>query len=241
MELALRAEGHEVFFDRTSLTAGHSFHSHIREQINSADALVFLVSPASIGRGGYALTELKLAQEQWPSPAGRILPVLVEPTPLERSPSVPSSRDGPRSCRQRSSRSRSGCVEPAIRRAELNSIERSCPHASFVCFVEAPDRAAFFINITNVCVERDTEIIIVWMETSPRTHVTPNARPLPVRLRPFKSQETWIYFDELPSIPDRSVYEMARVRLSTGEVIARRQVLACQNSGSSPGQSLGRE
>jgi hypothetical protein len=101
------------------------------------------------------------------------------------------------------------------------------------CFVDLPERAAFFINVTNLCVERETEVTHVWMETSPRTHVTPHARPLPVRLRPFESWETWIYFDELPSIPDLGVYELARVRLSTGEVFASRQAPASMNLGSS--------
>jgi len=43
VSLALRTEGHGVFFDRTSLPAGEGFHRLIREHINAADKLVFLV------------------------------------------------------------------------------------------------------------------------------------------------------------------------------------------------------
>src|SRR5215213_7008309 len=86
VELALRAEGHDVFLDQPSLRAGQGFHAHIRDQINSTDAVVFLISPASVRPHSYALTELKFAQERWRSPAGRILPVIVEPTRLEDVP-----------------------------------------------------------------------------------------------------------------------------------------------------------
>lgn len=218
VELALRAEGHEVFLDRASLTAGHGFHAHIREQIDSADALVFLVSPASTLRGSYALTELKFAQERWPSPAGRVLPVLVESTPLEGLPAY---------LRAVTVLDPVGNVaaETAAAVSKLRSAARKPAGPSvrvlvhIASFVEAPERPAIFINLTNLSVDREVEITHVWMETSPRTHVTSDARPLPVRLRPAESWETWVYFDEFPSIPDPGIYQMARVRLSTGEVM----------------------
>jgi hypothetical protein len=91
VKMALQTEGHAVFFDRTSLTAGAGFHRPIREQLKVADKLVFLVSPASVRSGSYTLTELKLAQEKLPNPAGWVLPVMVEPTSFTEIPAYLSA------------------------------------------------------------------------------------------------------------------------------------------------------
>jgi len=78
--LALRAEGHQVFFDRTQLTDGDAYNAPLRDAIEGADLVVFLVSPAAVKEGRYTLTEVGFAQEKWPSPTGHVLPVLVQPT-----------------------------------------------------------------------------------------------------------------------------------------------------------------
>jgi hypothetical protein len=77
---AIRASGHSVFFDRDALPAGGDYNSRIRQEIEQSDAFVFLVSPHSTEKRGYALTELKFARGKWPSPVGRVLPVMVAPT-----------------------------------------------------------------------------------------------------------------------------------------------------------------
>lgn len=84
LHLTLRAEGHKVFFDKSSLPAGHSFDDRIRKALRESDLLLFLVSPESVEPGNYALSELALARERWPSPDGFVLPVLVEPVPHEQ-------------------------------------------------------------------------------------------------------------------------------------------------------------
>ena len=86
IELALVAEGHTVFGDRSSLPAGESFDAQIRSAIADSDLLVFLVSADSVAEGRYALTELKFAQQKWRHPAGRVLPVLVDDTPVSAIP-----------------------------------------------------------------------------------------------------------------------------------------------------------
>jgi hypothetical protein len=86
LALALEAEGHEVFFDRSDLPAGEAFHQRLREAIQSSDAMVFLVTPASVAPGSYTLAELDVARERWRRPAGHVLPVMVTPTPM---PSLP--------------------------------------------------------------------------------------------------------------------------------------------------------
>lgn len=86
LTLALEAEGHEVFVDRSDLKAGESFHQRIRESILGADAMVFLVTPDSVRPGSYALAELNMAQQHWRRPSGRVLPVVVSPTPIAAMP-----------------------------------------------------------------------------------------------------------------------------------------------------------
>lgn len=84
--LALKGDGHGVFFDRAELTGGERYHQVIREQIAQTDLLVFLITPDSVRPGSYTLTELRMAEERWPSPAGRVVPVLLEPTPMSSIP-----------------------------------------------------------------------------------------------------------------------------------------------------------
>ncbi len=78
--LALRAEGHQVFLDRTQLTDGDAYNAPLRGAIDASDLLVFLVSPEAMKEGRYTLTELGFAEDKWPSPTGHVLPVMVRPT-----------------------------------------------------------------------------------------------------------------------------------------------------------------
>lgn len=80
LKLALEAEQYEVFFDRDDLGAGEAFHAAIRQAVQAADLMVFLVAPESVKPGSYALSELELAQARWPQPGGHVLPVVVAPT-----------------------------------------------------------------------------------------------------------------------------------------------------------------
>lgn len=84
--LALVGTGHEVFFDRPSLNPGDNYDRRLREAIEAADGVIFLITPQSVQAGGYALTELKYARQKWTHPERRVLPVMVEPTDLEAIP-----------------------------------------------------------------------------------------------------------------------------------------------------------
>lgn len=86
LSLALEAEGHQSFIDRSRLQAGQSFHGELREAIEDCDLFVFLVAPESVAPGSYARSELSLAEQRWRHPAGRVLPVTVAPTPIESIP-----------------------------------------------------------------------------------------------------------------------------------------------------------
>lgn len=48
----------------------------MREAVLLSDCLVYLITPHSIAKGNYALTEPRHAQEKWPHPIARIVPVI---------------------------------------------------------------------------------------------------------------------------------------------------------------------
>jgi len=83
---ALLALGHDVFFDREDLPAGLTYDQAIVNAIDSSDLFVFLITPAAVTAGRYTLTELGLAQRRWPRPSGRVLPVMLRPTPIDLVP-----------------------------------------------------------------------------------------------------------------------------------------------------------
>jgi hypothetical protein len=86
IELALKAEGFSVFRDRSALPPGESFDDRIRMAIEESDLFVFLITPEAVSPGRYTLTELKFAEQRWPHPRGRVLPVAVEATPKDAVP-----------------------------------------------------------------------------------------------------------------------------------------------------------
>lgn len=79
--LALRAENHTVFFDRSSLVSGEPYNAEIRRGIEGSQLFVFLISPDSVAEGRYTLTELEFAERKWPRPWGYVLSVMVMSTP----------------------------------------------------------------------------------------------------------------------------------------------------------------
>jgi len=84
--LALTADGHTVFFDRTKLLGGEAYHGVIRDEIERADRVIFLITPYFVDSGSYTLTEVQLTQTRWAHPKGHVLPVLLAPTPIDRIP-----------------------------------------------------------------------------------------------------------------------------------------------------------
>jgi hypothetical protein len=86
LAVRLRTEGHTVFLDRDDLPEGEGYDARIREAVASCDLYLFLLSPASVKAGRYTLTELKFAREQFPNPRGRVLPVMIRPTPFADVP-----------------------------------------------------------------------------------------------------------------------------------------------------------
>jgi hypothetical protein len=84
--ISLRNRGYRVFLDKDTLPPGRSYDQQIQKAIKQSSAFVFLISPRSVQKGRYTLTELSFAARKWPSPANVVLPVLVEPTELNTLP-----------------------------------------------------------------------------------------------------------------------------------------------------------
>jgi hypothetical protein len=84
---SLRARGYKVFIDRDDLPPAGEYDMRIERAVERANLVVFLVSPASVAKGRFTLTELEFARRKWRTPDGHVMPVMVEPTPLRDIPS----------------------------------------------------------------------------------------------------------------------------------------------------------
>ncbi|MGH7796690.1 MAG: SUMF1/EgtB/PvdO family nonheme iron enzyme [Candidatus Binatia bacterium] len=80
--LALRDQGHKVFFDRADLPAGDEYHNRIREAIQKSHLFIFLLSPKAVDADSYTLTELAIAEK-----AGlKLFPAVLGETDIDRVP-----------------------------------------------------------------------------------------------------------------------------------------------------------
>ena len=86
INLALRGQGYDVFFDRDRLPSAGDFHEAIRSDLMESDLMVFLITPQAVKKGKYTMTELAFARKKWPSPEGRVLPVMISPTDIGKIP-----------------------------------------------------------------------------------------------------------------------------------------------------------
>jgi TIR domain len=82
----LAAEGHEVFWDQDSLPPGEAYDDRLLAAIQRCELFVCLIGEHSFDEGRYARTELKFAQQRWPNPSGRVLPVLLHPPAMASLP-----------------------------------------------------------------------------------------------------------------------------------------------------------
>jgi hypothetical protein len=84
--VGLRQESVDVFFDRDQLPPGGAYDTRIRKAIKQSDLFIFLISPESVSENSYALTEVGLARERLKNPTGRLLPVFVAKTNIDKVP-----------------------------------------------------------------------------------------------------------------------------------------------------------
>jgi hypothetical protein len=83
---ALTSEGHQVFFSDDDIHPTEAYDKKIREDIEKSDLFIFLISPDSVRKGKYTLTELNFAEGNRESLAGYVMPVMVRETPLKAVP-----------------------------------------------------------------------------------------------------------------------------------------------------------
>lgn len=86
LEEILSQKGHTVFLSRKSALPALEYRELIKDEITSAELFVFFISPPSVQKGRYTLTELRLAKEKWRDPSGYVLPVMSEETEMESLP-----------------------------------------------------------------------------------------------------------------------------------------------------------
>ena len=72
----------------------------------------------------------------------------------------------------------------------------------------------FFIKVVNVTPETDVEVTHVWYENGDRVDIL--SRPLPVRLRPNETWETYVPTSSVPE--DTVVFQHFHALVSTGKV-----------------------
>lgn len=86
----------------------------------------------------------------------------------------------------------------------------------------ATERYCYFVNITNLSPTRDVEVTHVWFDDDARIPVFNDERPLPRRLKPDESWETWIPIGRIPSGLLSAAETKFRVRLSTSTIVKSR-------------------
>src|ERR1700745_876218 len=86
IQLSLIAGGHNVFFDAQSLPAAGDYQARIKAAIDRSDLFVFLITPNSIAKGKFTLSELQMARDRWPAPGGHGLGVTLAGVPVSSGP-----------------------------------------------------------------------------------------------------------------------------------------------------------
>jgi len=82
--LALRDQGHAVFFDRADLPPGDEFHNRIRAAVESSRLFIFLISANAVDAGSYTLTELDIAEKA----RVKLLPVALGKLAVDQLPAA---------------------------------------------------------------------------------------------------------------------------------------------------------
>lgn len=84
---------------------------------------------------------------------------------------------------------------------------------------ESPEH--YFMKVVDLSSSREIEITHIWFDTNPQVPIVNRARPLPARLRPDETFETWVPMAEVPDVPN--VERLGRVQLSSGKIVKSRR------------------
>lgn len=75
---ALSNLGHKVFYDKHSLSVGEEYNFKIIDSIRESDFAIILLSPSFFSSHSYCITELKIIQTNWPTPNGKVFPIIAK-------------------------------------------------------------------------------------------------------------------------------------------------------------------
>jgi len=229
LHLTLRRAGIDPWLDEEDLVGGQDWGLEIPRAIRNSAAVIICLSTDAIRKRGYVHKEVKfalgIADEQ---PEGQIfiIPVRLDdcavPDSLTKWQRVDLFKpDG----ESRLLRALSICG--LVQREYIpDSKLRLTVHRAYFMLSRVD---CFFINVTNIGIQEELEITHVWLETDPPFYVLQPDRPLPKRLMPQETWETWVRVHDLGSRVDQDVFTSARVRLSTGVVIR-----SIENDGAPP-------
>ena len=91
VKTVLESEGHDVFFDRDDLPPGGKYNSRIGAAIKGCDLFIAFLSTESLDAASYTLSEIQIAQWEWPDPEGHVLAIVLPPVRVcDISASVPA-------------------------------------------------------------------------------------------------------------------------------------------------------
>ena len=201
----LRENGVVPWLDEEDILPGQSWEYEIRKAVRMSSMVIVCLSHSSVAKAGYVNKEIKyaldVADEQ---PEGRIfiIPVKLEECQVpERLAgwqwvNIFEPRGYDRLLKALSARGVVGSAPPASNKLRL------AVHRAF--FASGPE--CFFVNATNIGAQTDLEITHIWFETKPPFYFMQPDRPLPKRLRPQETWETWVRVDALGSRAKQQIF-----------------------------------
>ena len=92
-----------------------------------------------------------------------------------------------------------------------------------------------FVNVTNRSRDRAIEITHIRFDTTPPTELINLERPLPRRLSPEESWETWLPIASVPEKQRDKILRLGRVRFSDGTILRTRENRNVPAAGYVPG------
>lgn len=234
----LRSDGANPWFDEEDLLPGQVWEKEIPNAVRSSSAVIVCISRNSVEKRGYVHREVKCAldaaEEQ---PEGRIFLI---PAKLEDC-IVPDRLSHLQWVNLFEPDGYERLLKALGQQGILSSVPLPSTKLRFTVHRAAflpngPE--CFFLNATNLMANSDLEVTHIWLSTSPEVHVIHGDRPLPKRLKPQETWETWIRVDQVPGAELDAVFDLARARLSTGEIIHSKRNDGVPSYGTVPGGAI---
>jgi len=229
--LRLRSVGFAPWLDHEDLVPGEEWEHAIREALRASIVVVVCLSPSAVSKTGFFQREIKFAldrAEEMPENTIYVIPAMLVqcgiPSRLSRYQCADLTRQSG------FDRLTNAIDKASSRRIGVLPIVLLVHRAFFV----ATKEECYFVNATNVS-NHEVELTHLWFATSPEIDVSQASRPLPKRLQPNETWETWLSIRNMPEREDDAVCRLARARLSDGTVVGSLRNETVPNRGVIPG------